>query len=92
MIDIKDLDKVKVLQTLYTASKPQGMGFLHLTPEPLSDDDAKAALAVSGRFDYLNGRVMKVNLDGDELDPRLYDRDNGLGAAEAALRTAGLIK
>lgn len=36
-------------------------------------------------FDYLNGRVMKVDITGDGLDPRLYDRDNGPGAARRAL-------
>ena len=37
-------------------------------------------------FDYLKGRVMKIDLSGDsELDPRLYDRDNGAGAAERAI-------
>lgn len=36
-------------------------------------------------FDYLHGRVMKVDIGGDELDPRLYDRDNGQGAAFAAI-------
>ena len=36
-------------------------------------------------FDYLQGRVMKVRIQGDELDPRLYDRDNGEGAAEQAI-------
>lgn len=42
-------------------------------------------------FDYLNGRVMKVSLSGDEFDPWGYDRDNGQGAAERALKGAGLI-
>lgn len=36
-------------------------------------------------FDYLHGRVMKVDITGDGLDPRLYDRDNGPGAARRAL-------
>lgn len=35
------------------------------------------------RFDYLHGRVMKVELAGDTLDTYLYNRDNGAGAAEA---------
>lgn len=33
-------------------------------------------------FDYLKGRVMKVEINGETLDPRLYDRDNGRDAAE----------
>ena len=32
-------------------------------------------------FNYLEGRVMKINISGDEMDPRCYDRDNGQGAA-----------
>lgn len=37
------------------------------------------------KFDYLNGRVLKVDIGTDGLDPRLYDRDNGPGAARRAL-------
>ena len=36
-------------------------------------------------FDYVKGRVMKVDLSGDEFSPRLYDRDNGQGAAEGVI-------
>lgn len=36
-------------------------------------------------FDYLYGRVMKVNITHDEFDPWLYDRDNGNGAAQRAI-------
>jgi hypothetical protein len=36
-------------------------------------------------FDYLHGRVMKIGLNTDDLEERLYDRDNGQGAAERAL-------
>ena len=28
---------------------------------------------------------MKVDINGDEFDPRLFDRDNGEGAAEKAI-------
>lgn len=38
-----------------------------------------------GHFDYLHGRVMKIDLRGDELETWLYDRDNGQGAAEAII-------
>ena len=41
--------------------------------------------ADDGYFDYLNGRVMKIDLSEDMLDPWLYDRDNGEGAAARAL-------
>lgn len=37
-------------------------------------------------FDYLNGKVLKVDIGGDELDPWLYDRDNGNGTAERVVQ------
>ena len=38
-------------------------------------------------FDYLRGRVMKVNIEGDEMSTAGYNRDNGLGAAEAVIQS-----
>lgn len=43
-------------------------------------------------FDYLYGKVMKIDLSKDTLGVSLYDRDNGHGAAYKALQDAGLIK
>ena len=37
-------------------------------------------------FDYLNGRIIKVNVSKDPLDFRLYDRDHGSGAGDRAIR------
>jgi len=83
-IDISSLDKAEVLAALYNASKPQGMGFLHYTPEPMTRDEAAEQLKLTTDFDYLRGRVMKVNIT-DNLDTMRYDRDNGQGAAERAI-------
>jgi len=85
MINISRSDKAEVLAALYNNSHAQGMGFLHFTPEPMTADQARELLQKRTYFDYLQGRVMKVDLSGDELNPRLYDRDNGDGAAAAAL-------
>jgi hypothetical protein len=41
-------------------------------------------------FDYLHGRVMKIGLVKNEVNTALYNRDNGPGAAEAAI--APLLK
>lgn len=85
-IDISGMDKAEVLAKLYNAARPQGMGFLHYTAQDMTAEEAKELLS-DGRayFDYLKGRVMKVNLSGDLLCPVLYDRDNGEGAARRAL-------
>lgn len=89
-IDIKGISKAAVLAALYNASRPKGMGFLHAKPGDMSEAEAAKLLKEQTYFDYLRGRVMKVDLSGDELEERLYDRDNGYGAAYHAI--AHLLK
>jgi len=85
MIDISQFEKADVLAALYEFAKPQGMGFLHYTPLSMSRTEAVELLANQTYFDYLHGRAMKVDLSGDTLNPRLYDRDNGEGIARQAI-------
>lgn len=85
MIDLTGLNKAEVLAALYNASRPQGMGFLQYDPTPMATEEANQLLQGRTRFDYLKGRVMKIDLGGEELDPRLYNRDNGEGAAERVI-------
>ena len=86
MIDLRNKDKAEVLAKLYNASQPLGLGFLQADDNDMIIEQARELLD-AGRtyFDHLKGRVMKVDLSGDELDPWLYDRDNGQGAAAAAI-------
>lgn len=86
VIDIKELNKAEVLAALYNASKAQGMGWLHYDPSPMTVEEAQLELNSHTYFDYHKGRVMKVDLGGDVLDTWGYDRDNGEGAAERALK------
>lgn len=93
MVSIKGLLKDKVLLALWNASKCQGISFMGFAP--LSAGQAYAEVInrrqtykdgkTSIYFDYLNGRVLKVDIGGDEFDERLYDRDNGEGAAQRAI-------
>jgi hypothetical protein len=87
-IDLVGLDKAAVLAALYNAAKPQGMGFLHYDPKPMSVEEARDIL-VSGftNFDYLKGRVMKVDLVGNQLGSSGYDRDNGEGRAKEVINS-----
>ena len=87
-IDISGLNKAHVLAALFNGSKQQGMGFLDESGAvAMTIKDAgkilteRAELTPSLYFDYVRGRVMKVDLTSDELRPALYDRDNGEGAA-----------
>ena len=96
-LDISKLNKADVLAALYNASKPQGMGFLHFTPEDMTREEAAGVLTAhthNGRtyVDYLKGRIMKVDLSpgNPNFETHLYDRDNGEGAAEAAVATCSV--
>lgn len=86
-VQFDGLTREQVLCALYNASKPQGLGFLHYDPKPLTIPEAKTVLAETDYVDYLKGRVIKVNLpeNAKEFDCRLYDRDCGTGAAKAAI-------
>lgn len=85
MIDITNLSRAAVLAALYNASKPQGMGFMQYDPKPMTESEAEELLTQNTYFDYLKGRVMKVDLSKDEFSPHGYDRDNGEGAAMAVV-------
>jgi hypothetical protein len=91
-ISIKGLNKAAVLAALFNASKPQGLGFVKYNPKPMTVEEAEVLLKQTTDFDYLQGRIMKINLAEDELDTRWYNRDNGKNAAEkviAILRQGG---
>jgi len=81
-ISIKELNKAEVLAALYNGSHPQGLGFLHYNSKSMTASEAQGLLDKGTYFDYLQGRVMKIDLSGDSFDPGLYDRDNGQGSAQ----------
>lgn len=89
MIDISDMSKAEVLHKLFNASKTQGMGIFTSKPDNMTLEECQTYVNFQDKrdsyFDYFNGRVMKVDIGHDSLDPRLYDRDNGEGAAQRAL-------
>lgn len=87
MVTIKGLDKAEVILALWNRSHEQGMSFLGTKiPHPtIADAREWVERNPSLYFDYLNGRVIKCDISQDEFDPRLYDRDCGAGAAEAAI-------
>lgn len=85
-ISLVGLNKAAVLAALFNASKPQGMGFMQFDPKPMSVETAQQILDEGHTyFDYLQGRVMKIDLSGDDLNPWGYDRDNGQGAVQRVI-------
>ena len=87
MISLKGKDKAEVLMRLYNNSHPVGMGIIEAEERDMTPGEARQWIDNSDqKFEYLKGRVLKVDLSGDEFNPFLYDRDNGQGAAEKALQ------
>jgi hypothetical protein len=79
------LDRAAVFEALYNASRPQGLGILQFDAKPMTRDEAAKILEQQTHFDYLKGRVMKIDLSKDEVGIWGYDRDNGAGAAAKAI-------
>lgn len=83
MIDITGIDKATLVAELFNNSKPQGLGFFASgSKSPMTKVHAQQYLDRGQTyFDYLEGRVMKVNVSENTLNPAMYDRDNGAGSA-----------
>jgi hypothetical protein len=63
MINITGIDLVRFAQKAYELSSPQGLGFMHFTPEPLSEERAKKMIGdgnVALDMDYVDGRACKM--------------------------------
>lgn len=95
MIDISGLDKAALLAALWNnAALPPGASdpdTRPMTAEAAQSvflyrrvSDGQTGDDVYG-FDYFGGRLLKVNLAGNRLDPWGYDRDNGAGLAEQVI-------
>lgn len=83
-MNISKLSKADVLADLYNNSKQL---ILEATPHHMTSEEAQDILdsADGLDFSYLKGRIMKIDLSKDELNTAAYNKDNGAGAAEAAL-------
>jgi hypothetical protein len=91
-MDITGYSKALILQALYNRAKPLGYGIFDYDPKPMTLEEAQELLENSDKlfpyFDYVKGRVMKICLGGEEINTRLYNRDNGPNAAEDAILEA----
>ena len=83
-MNIKGMDKAAVLFALWTNSREQGLSWMGreaITLERCQDAIADGHMY----FDYFGGRIMKVDLSGEEVNTWGYNRDNGEGAAERVI-------
>jgi hypothetical protein len=89
-IDITGADLRAVIQAAYKLSEPQGMGFLHAKPGPLTEAEVDAILARGTpahpvNMDYINGRACKFYVQVSEgvtqIASRWYDHTDDDTAA-----------
>lgn len=85
MIDVTNVDMVKMIKKVYDLSIPVGMGYLHFTPEPLTDEEAESLInknddRIIVNMDYIKGRACKFHIrkEGDKLvtSDDWYDHTN----------------
>jgi hypothetical protein len=99
-LDISSCDRVMVLKLLYDYATAHllrhNMGLMAFATNLGRTDLPRMSYSVAQelldrhkisaeRFDYVEGRALKVDLRGSRLDCRLYDREYGTGSACRAL-------
>ena len=87
-MNTNNMDKARLFKALFNRAMPQGNSFMKYVPIQMTDQEAREVIAQrKGNlyFDYFKGRAMKIDVGKEVLDTRLYNRDNGQGAAEEAV-------
>lgn len=85
-IDVSDLKPWERLVALYGRAKVQGLGLLNYDPKPMTKEEAEKILSHDTYVDYVKGRLMKIDVGSDIIDTRNYNRDNGDGEAQLAIK------
>lgn len=77
MINIKGLDKAKILYILYNNAKCLNPFAEYI----FSIEEAREMVKNKTYFDYVGGKSLKIDLSSNQLDETLYDLNNGVGRA-----------
>lgn len=91
LIDITNIDRNTLLKALWDRSEPAAyFKNSNIEPPPFSWEEAKRCMRSDGYLDYVCGRVIKADIySTDQVNPRLYDRDNGEGAFQEVVNSLG---
>jgi len=85
-MNIKNLNKAEVLAALYNRAIPLERSVYFSRHEPMTPEKAQMLLDLGHTsFSELEGRALSVDLKKEEVDTRLYNRNNGNNAAENAI-------
>ena len=81
-LNIEGLDRAELLAALHNGTRALGLGALHDLGRPMTREEAQREIDARAlpngdvRFDYVQGRPIKVAFRGGELlHERLFDRD-----------------
>lgn len=80
-IDIRGIDKLKLLRALWQ-SAPGNLA----TGCNTEFDENKALDVIKHKIDYFCGRCLKIDISGDTVGPRLFNRNAGPNAFENILK------
>lgn len=83
-VNISGIDKVKLLEALWKNAKPASFFTLGGMSAP-AFDHTMSEVSVKKYIDYYAGRCIKVDISKDSVEPRLYDREYGVGSFESVV-------
>lgn len=81
-INIENIDKLSLLKELWSNGSPAYFFQLHTFIEPPSFNYEIANNSLNKYIDYFCGRLIKMDLSGNEVDPFLYDEKYGSGTVQ----------
>lgn len=64
-MNIHGINKAELLAALYNRAKPQGLGWITAEKDNMTKAEAKTFLSGDNYFDYLKGRVLKIDISGE---------------------------
>ena len=93
MVKYNGLTKAEVLCALYNRARCVDVKILMSDDPKMTAIQASQFLMTTEYFDYINGRILKVDLSGKYgFDETAYDLYNGKGSAQLALDDVKLEK
>ena len=63
LVDLTGVDMPRLVARAYDLSVPLGMGYLHFTPEPLTEEEVESLLADGTELPYILPKDYVLNLD-----------------------------
>lgn len=79
-IYVADIDRTELVRALWKNAKPAAFFESSELAPTLNEKELDKEVARGKKIDYLSGRAIKINFQGDSVDPSEYDKYNGQGS------------